>query len=398
MEPTRRKMIQLSSAGLSTGLLSTATAAKTEPTVQSKSEGEPPKFGETRWQYGRNKRNQSNLPRKNIRSNLDEKWSTSPATPNACRTQWISSVSSTILAGIETFGGDIGGILAISKESGEKLWEQLTKKSATAPAIGENSAIVSAGNLYRIDIDSGEEVWNLQFPTETVSPVTVGELAYVNTEQQLYAADPKTGEVRWSTKRGKGPAPAPAEIDDTVIVAGISTTDGNRSGSVRAVDTSGNLIWDYELKSPVSSKIAARNGNIYFTTSIGEVVSLSIANGKKNWINKMSSGRTQGISITNSRLYTCDHNGIVYAFSHQGDLEWKYRTKSGTVPEIVPFQEKIYVPLQSDSPILLSPGGNKIGSFSPDHSASFTSITGDRQGYYAGVTNSTDKLKISKFE
>ena len=157
------------------------------------------------------------------------------------------------------------GVTSASVASLAPLWQVETQGAVSStPVIAGGVAYVGSydGNLYAVDLLSGEAVWtyatgsavlepNLQIPLGiTGSAGVAGEVVYVgDATATLHAVDRATGEAVWTAKLDEQENASiwssPVVLDGVVYlgVASVAKQEGFR-GSVVAVDAAdGALLW-----------------------------------------------------------------------------------------------------------------------------------------------------------
>ncbi len=131
-----------------------------------------------------------------------------------------------IADGIAYLGGDGGDVYAVDIESGERRWKTTVSSAWSALAVTGDSIFVQTmdGILACLNRERGELQWQVETAASWSSPVIAGELAYIGScglwfETGLYALDRATGDQRWHM-RVDG-VTAPVAVSDNVIVVGI---------------------------------------------------------------------------------------------------------------------------------------------------------------------------------
>lgn len=170
--------------------------------------------------------------------------------------------------------GDNPSEIILSKENVAQLTPKWT--ATVGGNVSARAAIVDgvayfpdwAGNIWALDVQTGQPIWHLQLssiglPAGTfsrTSPAVQGNLVYIGTQQGafLVALEKTSGFPRWFTQIDSNPAAvitgAPAVIDN-VVYTGVSSTEEfltanptypccTSRGSVAAVNAlTGAMIW-----------------------------------------------------------------------------------------------------------------------------------------------------------
>ncbi len=104
----------------------------------------------------------------------------------------------------------------------ERRWRYRTDGNVrSSPAITEDRVYVGSddGNLYSIDLETGDEEWRLETDGQIrSSPVATDDAVYFgNDDQYVYAVDRETGEELWSHRTGDIVRSSPAVTDEVYI-------------------------------------------------------------------------------------------------------------------------------------------------------------------------------------
>lgn len=144
----------------------------------------------------------------------------------------VRSSSATVADGVVYVGfGDLV-VRAFDAGTGKVLWTQLGRGKfsyPTAPAAVGGSVYVmdEVGGVYRLQADTGQRVWDFQFPSDVTwsSPIVADGSVYVGMDDGTLAAiDDRTGHLVWhSTIAGQVGALAPA---GDLILAPVATGAG----------------------------------------------------------------------------------------------------------------------------------------------------------------------------
>ena len=145
-------------------------------------------------------------------------------------------------------------------------------------------AASSNGNIYAINIESGNTLWRTRLEDEITGGVGVGgDLVLVGTlNSSLIAMDADSGEIVWETAVSSEVLSAPA-VNNRVVVA--QAVDGKLSG--HDAET-GEQLWIYENTVPAlslrgtSSPLIIENF-VLAAFGNGSVVSLATDNGTLRW-------------------------------------------------------------------------------------------------------------------
>lgn len=161
------------------------------------------------------------------------------------------------------------------------------------------------------------------------SPVIDGNLIYAgNFDGNLYALDLKSGDIKWKFKTG-------GDIRSTVTISENKLFLTSGDGILYALDkTNGKLIWaftasdkkydpyDYQQSSPV-----LYNNILYFGMGDGKVYAVNASDGKEVWSYQTGDVVHSTPAILKEKLYIGSFDGNVYGFdAASGSLLWKFKT------------------------------------------------------------------------
>lgn len=225
-------------------------------------------------------------------------------------------------------------LYALDAESGELQWEFATEHSVWAqPVYSEGFVYVASldNNVYALDPDNGDLKWQTTLGGSVAgTPVLVDDLLYVpsfdrklhalnaQTGEEIWAADAEnwvwgapaagngtvffgdidgniyavsaeSGEQQWSSTAG-GAIQSALLYDDGVLFVTSGQTEGDeedRRGEVLALDAEqGDVLWQYETRSPVFSAPVLVNESIAVVYQAGQASMLNVfdrENGAVTW-------------------------------------------------------------------------------------------------------------------
>ena len=212
------------------------------------------------------------------------------------------------------FGGDDGNIYAVDPKSGRQLWQHGTggPVSSSAAIVNGTLYVVSYdGNLYALDSRTGSTKWKfatsgerhfeakglhgMQPKNQTIadpfdiylsSPVVAKGVVYFGSgDNNLYAVDAASGELRWKFPTGDVIHASPAYVDGVVYF-------GSWDSYFYAVDAAtGKEKWrlhtgeDPAIHNQVGfqSSPAVVNGVVYTGCRDSNLYAIDAATGKEKW-------------------------------------------------------------------------------------------------------------------
>ena len=84
------------------------------------------------------------------------------------------------------------------------------------------------------------------------------------------------------------------------------------------------MLWDFKIKSGVSSPVLSHKGYLYFGGADGFFYSLQLETGRLNWKFFTGSENTSSPLIYKDRIYWITNNQKIYALSLKGERIWIY--------------------------------------------------------------------------
>lgn len=222
-----------------------------------------------------------------------------------------------------SFGSVDGNLYVLDMSGGRKLKFDIGHPVVSSPAgpVSESPgsllpestdpAIVSAGsldgNLYAVDIKTGEERWRFKTggPVDSSPAVAYGAFYFGSADNYVYSVDAGTGLERWRFKTQGPVRSSPAIFDGTIFVGG---SDGN----LYALDVRrGREKWRFQAGGAVDSSPAVADRVVYFGSNDGCLYALDIDTREVKW--KFPTGG----EIRSSPVVG---DGVVYFGSNDGHL------------------------------------------------------------------------------
>lgn len=266
-------------------------------------------------------------------ASLQSQWSTHPVGKQQRFTKLTPEVTDNII-----FAADKSGqVVAVSRDSGKKLWQTKCRHALTAgPTLIEQSLIVATQDamIMALDPQSGKKRWETKVPSEVLSPPTgqQGMVLVHAIDGSLTAIDLLQGHTVWQVEQDV-PAltlhysSAPVVVGDLVL-AGFST------GKLLAVNLHSGLVeWDRTIavgrgRSEIQRMVditadpLVSDDTVYVITYKGKLASVDIPTGALNWERDISA--YQNMAMDDERLYITDINHDILAVEKSsGATLWK---------------------------------------------------------------------------
>ena len=255
---------------------------------------------------------------------------------------------------------DTGRVHSVTPD-GEQRWTY--RSGAThlgihgTPTIVDGVAYVGGydGDLYAIDVETGEEVWHLQHvamggPTAIgSSPAYWDGILYFVAEYlspktgALWAVDAATGSPLWSDHRPDGmPHPSPA-IDPATERLVIGSNDG----VVYAWEfPSLEFVWDFQTEGPVKGTGPVYDGKTYIGSWDGNFYCLDLEDGAEHWRYETDDIIMCNPALdpeTNAVFQGGDDRHVRALDADTGDLLWERNVHGNVIGSLTVTQETVLV-------------------------------------------------------
>lgn len=198
------------------------------------------------------------------------------------------------------------------------------------PAVDGNAVFAASteGEITRLDVASGKEVWRINAGETISGGVGAGEnLVLVGTPKGMVLAFDQSGKALWKAQISSEVLSAPKIANGVVVVRsgdsrifGLSAVDGKRK-------------WVYERATPSlslrsSAGVALADGAAYVGFAGGKMVALKADDGKLLWEASVAlpKGVTEIERIADITSLPVVDGGIVYAVAFQGRVAAVDRT------------------------------------------------------------------------
>lgn len=202
-------------------------------------------------------------------------------------------------------------------------FEQSTDHIVGGPVVVDEMVLIpsSDGNLYALDIDTGESVWEKPFTARAAlwsSPVIDEDRLYLGSlDHYLYALDLSSGEVIWEVDLGAAIADSPTLTNGYLLV-------GTFGQIVDAVDVeSGQVVWTFEAEDSVWGNPSVSGDVAYVGDVSGLVYALNIEDGTEIWRQQVDGAVAASPLATDGVVYVVTEIGMVYPLAtSDGTILW----------------------------------------------------------------------------
>ena len=225
-------------------------------------------------------------------------------------------------------GSELGHIVAVDGESGEKEWERTFQDEEPLSEVFPTSFNIVEDVLFfgmddfviAVEWETGEELWRHRHHDDNVISVAIEEgLVYsASSGGNILAADMEEGEKLWSH--------ANDDMTGTITVQNDILFYGLNDGSIEALDLEDReVIWSQSRHSGGIHALKSVSDIVYSGCSESEVMALNIEDGEKIWnhdyhFEEYSSNGVYSIRVENERVYSLEYPLGFLAVKNEGDL------------------------------------------------------------------------------
>ena len=210
------------------------------------------------------------------------------------------------------------------------LWRHTTEPAPSghaSPLYADGVAYFGAGkHVYALHAADGRALW--QFPSADADSDTVetfsgtptldnGSLYMGSDSGNLYKLDMKTGQSVWS-KKVEGAIRGAVTVEGGVVYFGSADT---HCYAVSA-DT-GDSLWSFATNGPVTTAPVVAGDSIYFASADDSIYCLAKATGRKAWSEEMTGDPTNSPPVYSNGTLFVGAGSTFYAFSaRSGVTRW----------------------------------------------------------------------------
>ncbi|MBM3350435.1 MAG: outer membrane protein assembly factor BamB [Betaproteobacteria bacterium] len=222
--------------------------------------------------------------------------------------------------------------------SAKLLWQSKAGEAGAydfTPALEAGYAYLTSaeGELAKLDVSSGSQVWRVSVGEKVTGGVGVGgSLVLVGTHQGAVYAYDVSGKLQWKSKLNSEVLSAPKYFDGMIIVR----TGDSRIYGINAND--GSRKWVYDRTTPAltlrsSAGVVVDGGAVYAGFAGGKLAAIRADNGKVLW--EASVAQPKGVTeierIADITSLPFVDGPLVYAVAYQGRVAAVDRTNGRVV-------------------------------------------------------------------
>lgn len=201
------------------------------------------------------------------------------------------------------------GILkAIDMESGEEEWDlDLGSPTNSSPIINSNRLYIGCDDgLKAVNINSHKIVWDYDCSNVESTPFFHDDVIYFGSDDgHLYGVD-KDGEVKFNKKLDGELKTSPVAFDDSIYI-------GSDNGKMYSVGTDKEKNWEFTTGDAILSSPTYVNDTVIFGSNDGSVYCLNESDGDLIWKKDLNDKVISSPTLD-------EHENSVYIGSDEGNL------------------------------------------------------------------------------
>ncbi|PEN11176.1 hypothetical protein CRI94_16430 [Longibacter salinarum] len=248
------------------------------------------------------------------------------------------------------------------------------------------------GNLYAVDTNTGQRIWNFQTGDAVfTAPAISGENVYIGSlDGRLYSLNAQSGDKIWEFDTGSRIFASPVVHDGVIYVA------GEESGTTYALDTdTGQELWRFETDERIVSTLAYRDGRVYVTSHYRgndmyktRVTTIEAASGSEIWTHIIDH-RSASLSapvVDSDHVYISGAYGEMLAISvDTGERAWSFSTEGEIRTSPAVDDTRVYIANEGQKTVhaLASDTGEEIWRFDTEAEVSTPISIANGRAYIA---------------
>lgn len=227
------------------------------------------------------------------------------------------------------------GLYAINASDGKIMWRNENVTGASTIAISNNRLFVGnlTGQLYCINLTTGEEVWSKKLEKYPAwhgiasSPLIYNDTVYITTFSNgtLYALN-FTGNELWNFTTGEKVShyTSPSAHNGKIFFAG----NKSEKPALYCLNDSGSELWNYTVESSITNTPAVKNEKVFFATE-NRFYAVD-SDGTELW-NITFNGSMSTAALAYGNIYIGSKEGVLYCMNQStGNVIWSF-TANGEI-------------------------------------------------------------------
>ena len=218
------------------------------------------------------------------------------------------------------------GILkAINMETGEEEWDiDLESATNSSPIVHENRLYIGCEDgLKAVNINNHEIIWDWDVSDVTTATFYEDIIYFGSSDGHLYGLN-KDGELKFNKKLDGELKTAPTIVNDTIYIGSTNT-------KLYSIDIDKSKNWEFTSGDEILSTPTYVNESVIFGSSDGNLYCLNTNDGRLNWKvdlnNKVLSSPT--VDEYDNNIYVGSDEGNMTCIDiRDGKIKWSYPTGS----------------------------------------------------------------------
>ena len=214
-------------------------------------------------------------------------------------------------------GSADGYVYSLNANTGELIWKHFTGAWTTSPTVVDGKVFIGSLNpgflFYCLDAATGDSVWDLEPQGNNVisaNAVVINDRVFVGEASipgVIDAVDENSGAIIWQYQLRLPVSSSAAFANDKIFVG---STDNN----IYSLNTDGSLVWKYETGGAIASSAAIADNKVFIGSNDKNVYSVDAANGGIVWKYETGGAVKSSPAIANGNLYVGSDDGYIYCF------------------------------------------------------------------------------------
>ena len=216
-------------------------------------------------------------------------------------------------------GSDNGNVYCIDADNGELIWQKRLPAKVSSPVVNNSKLIIECldGNVYCLDKNLGEILWKTQLSIDVLStPIVVDNHIFVRN----YCLDLFTGDIIWSSDVGIVLLSSPTFFEDKVYI-------GSRDEKMYCLNANtGEKLWRFYTGSMTyETAPSVAYGNVYVGNAFGFIYCVNATSGERVWSTKESARAVASPVICDEKLYIGSVDNHLYCLdAFSGEKIWEF--------------------------------------------------------------------------
>lgn len=223
-------------------------------------------------------------------------------------------------------------VYALDAATGDERWRfEADGPVWTPPTLDDRTLLVTSHSrnvVYALSATDGELQWKTPLADQglvTTPPRVADGRVFVGSDERIHALDAATGRERWQYSAEQPPLTwgTPLAVDDRLFI-----TSRTPSGSLYAFDAAtGDLRWQFSTEKRLFGSPAFGSGTVYLGTDAGTVYAVDATEGTERWRGDAAS-RIRRVTpvVRQGRVYVATDAGVTVLDAESGERLRRFET------------------------------------------------------------------------